>query len=122
MQFFLKVLICTSFYFMMNFHSKAQEIIDSNSTHKATEHNSKQPLGTCPAIINSFSPASATTGDTVIIQLFIPCSVDSVKFGGVPALSISGTPAITALVKAVVAKGSNGSVTIQNQWGSDSKP
>ena len=88
---------------------------------KPVAPSNAEPLGSCPLVILSFYPSAASTGDTVTIQLIMPCEVDSVWFGGVPAIAIAGSPQYTGLVRAVVAGGNSGDVRIKNQWGPATK-
>lgn len=101
-------------------HTEAQ-IIQTNIIAIPNASSKAEPAGTCPLYIKDFYPTSASTGDTVTIQLLLPCEVDSVWFGGVLATAIGGTPQFTALVKAVVGAGNSGIITIKNQWGASSK-
>ncbi len=78
------------------------------------------PVGNCPALILTFTPQSAGYGDTVTLQLLIPCTVTSVYFGNEPALSFS-VNMFTGVVKAVVGKGNSGQITIYNGYNIDAK-
>lgn len=86
-----------------------------------TQRDTNVPAGNCPALISNFTPQSAGYGDTVTLQLLIPCGVNSVYFGDEPALSFT-VNLFTGIVKAVVGKGSSGHITIYNGYNVDAKP
>ena len=76
-------------------------------------------LGMVPSI-SSFSPALASTNDTIIIKGNGLTTVASVSFGGAPALSFSALS--DSLIKAVVGSGASGNVVITSPARVDSLP
>jgi hypothetical protein len=70
-----------------------------------------------PDII-SFSPPSATTGDTIVISGRNFTAADSVGFGGSPAASF--TVASDSIIYAVIGVGASGEVVVQTPSGKDS--
>lgn len=72
-----------------------------------------------PPGIASFTPASAATGATVSITGTNFTGITAVSFGGVAAKSF--TVVSSTEIKAVVANGNSGNVTVTNTWGTGSK-
>jgi photosystem II stability/assembly factor-like uncharacterized protein len=72
-----------------------------------------------PPGITSFTPASAATGSTVSIMGTGFTGVTAVSFGGVAAKSF--TVVSSTEIRAVVANGNSGDVTVTNTWGIGSK-
>lgn len=72
-----------------------------------------------PPGITSFTPASAATGSTVSIIGTNFKGITAVSFGGVAAKSF--TVVSSTEIKAVVANGNSGNVTVTNTWGTGSK-
>jgi hypothetical protein len=70
--------------------------------------------------ISSFSPTTATTGDTISIWGSNFIDLSAITFGGVPATSIIGGS--TAYCRAVVGAGASGDVRVTHPGGSASMP
>jgi hypothetical protein len=81
--------------------------------------NDTIPHDTIPPVIISFTPASATTGDTVAIFGAHFTGATAVRFGGIPA----GEYAVfnDSLVVAIVGSGSSGNVSITTPNGTGTK-
>lgn len=73
---------------------------------------------TAPPIVKSFSPTSAATGEIVTISGKYFLGTSAVNFGGTPATSFTVVNANT--ITAVVGSGVSGSVSVTNQFGTDS--
>ncbi len=73
-----------------------------------------------PPAVYSFTPASGTTGDTVLITGHNLTTVNGVAFGGVPAASYGSKN--DSVVWAVVGYGASGVVAVTNPGGSASEP
>ncbi len=94
-------------------------LIDISYSQKPSTNQRKpaSPAGTCPVTLQSFSPTSATTGDTVkILAPMFTCAILSVSFAGVPAQSFwvdySGG-AFDTKICAVVGNGASGDIFVE---------
>lgn len=71
-----------------------------------------------PPVINAFTPTSGKTGDTITITGMYFTGATAVAFGGTPAASFT-VNSFTS-IKAVVANGASGNVTVTSSYGTGS--
>lgn len=106
----LQITACICLLFSLTHSAYAQnEYIKKQS-------NNDGVLGNCPINFPSFSPAAATTGDTVtIVGQLITCNILSVSFGGLPAQSfkVYDNGGFDYKIKAIVGNGASGNIEIQ---------
>jgi hypothetical protein len=78
------------------------------------------PVRAPPPVLTVFAPASAGTGDTVIIAGRSLDSIRSISFGGVPAQSF--TVISDTILVAVVGSGASGDIVAEFSGGADTLP